>query len=161
MIAERVLAGEALDEHALIDFIRWRRWFGSRSERAAGRFLQNLGYRILARNFTCRLGEIDLIAQIFRVYVHCVKYPVARDLVGGELGQVEVEIEQVQCEAFGGAQLQAKEPAQQVLIGEDPVAENFALKPSAPIALAIKQRVERLVGSLAAPVTAEAGKTIA
>jgi putative endonuclease len=39
----------------------WRRWFGSRSERAASRFLRNLGYRILAHNFTCDLGEIDLI----------------------------------------------------------------------------------------------------
>jgi putative endonuclease len=40
----------------------WRRWFGSRSERAAARFLQKLGYRILARNFSCHLGELDLIA---------------------------------------------------------------------------------------------------
>lgn len=40
----------------------WRRWFGSRSERAAARFLKKLGYRILARNFACPLGELDLIA---------------------------------------------------------------------------------------------------
>jgi putative endonuclease len=40
----------------------WRRWFGTRSERAAARFLKKLGYRILARNFTCPLGELDLIA---------------------------------------------------------------------------------------------------
>jgi putative endonuclease len=40
----------------------WRRWFGTRSERAAGRFLKRLGYRILVRNFSCHLGEIDLIA---------------------------------------------------------------------------------------------------
>jgi len=40
----------------------WRRWFGSRSERAASRFLRKLGYRILAHNFTCDLGEIDIIA---------------------------------------------------------------------------------------------------
>jgi len=40
----------------------WRRWFGSRSERAAGKFLKKLGYRILARNFSCHLGELDLIA---------------------------------------------------------------------------------------------------
>jgi putative endonuclease len=39
-----------------------RRWFGSRSERAAARFLKRLGYRILARNFSCVFGEIDLIA---------------------------------------------------------------------------------------------------
>ena len=40
----------------------WRRWFGSRSERAAGRFLKALGYRIVTRNYRCRHGEIDLIA---------------------------------------------------------------------------------------------------
>jgi putative endonuclease len=40
----------------------WRRWFGTRSERAAGRFLQKLGYRILARNYSCALGELDLVA---------------------------------------------------------------------------------------------------
>jgi putative endonuclease len=39
-----------------------RRWFGTRSERAAARHLKKLGYRILARNFTCPLGELDLIA---------------------------------------------------------------------------------------------------
>ena len=40
----------------------WRRWFGTRSERAAERFLKKLGYRILVRNFTCDFGELDLIA---------------------------------------------------------------------------------------------------
>jgi putative endonuclease len=40
----------------------WRRWFGTRSERAAARFLTRLGYRIVARNYTCPLGELDLIA---------------------------------------------------------------------------------------------------
>jgi putative endonuclease len=39
-----------------------RRWFGTRSERAAARYLRRLGYRILARNFRCDLGEIDLVA---------------------------------------------------------------------------------------------------
>ncbi len=40
----------------------WRRWFGTRSERAAERFLKNLGYQIVVRNYKCPLGEIDLIA---------------------------------------------------------------------------------------------------
>lgn len=40
----------------------WRRWFGSRSERAAARFLKRQGYRILDRNYACALGEIDIIA---------------------------------------------------------------------------------------------------
>jgi putative endonuclease len=40
----------------------WRRWFGTRSERAAAQFLKRLGYRILVRNYTCDLGELDIIA---------------------------------------------------------------------------------------------------
>jgi putative endonuclease len=40
----------------------WRRWFGRRSERAAARFLRQLGYRILAANLADRGGEIDLLA---------------------------------------------------------------------------------------------------
>jgi putative endonuclease len=40
----------------------WRRWFGTRSERAAARFLKRLGYRVVARNYTCPLGELDLVA---------------------------------------------------------------------------------------------------
>jgi putative endonuclease len=40
----------------------WRRWFGSRSERAAERFLRRQGYRIVARNYHCQYGEIDLVA---------------------------------------------------------------------------------------------------
>src|SRR5436305_3835762 len=40
----------------------WRRWFGSRAERAAVRFLRRLGYRIVARNYTCKHGELDLVA---------------------------------------------------------------------------------------------------
>jgi putative endonuclease len=40
----------------------WRRWFGNRSERAAERFLKRLGYRIVARNYSSTLGELDLVA---------------------------------------------------------------------------------------------------
>lgn len=41
----------------------WRRWFGDRSERAAARFLRRLGCRILARNYRCSHGELDLVAE--------------------------------------------------------------------------------------------------
>jgi putative endonuclease len=40
----------------------WRRWFGSRSERAAARHLKRQGMRILARNYRCPAGELDLVA---------------------------------------------------------------------------------------------------
>jgi putative endonuclease len=41
----------------------WRRWFGTRSERAAEKFLKKLGYRILGRNVCFRNGELDLVAR--------------------------------------------------------------------------------------------------
>jgi putative endonuclease len=40
----------------------WRRWFGTRSERAAAAYLRRAGFRILAQNITQRQAEIDLIA---------------------------------------------------------------------------------------------------
>jgi putative endonuclease len=40
----------------------WRRWFGTRGERAAARYLRQSGFRLLRRNYRCRLGEIDVIA---------------------------------------------------------------------------------------------------
>ena len=47
----------------------WRRWFGNRSERAAGRYLRKLGYRILARNVNLPTGELDLVALDGRTLV--------------------------------------------------------------------------------------------
>jgi len=40
-----------------------RREVGARGEDLAVDFLKGLGYRILRRNFRCRQGEIDIIAQ--------------------------------------------------------------------------------------------------
>ncbi len=40
----------------------WRRWFGSRAERAAVRFLRRQGFRIVRCNYTCPHGEIDVVA---------------------------------------------------------------------------------------------------
>jgi putative endonuclease len=39
-----------------------RRQLGVDGERAAERFLRRRGYTIVARNYRCRVGEIDLIA---------------------------------------------------------------------------------------------------
>ena len=36
---------------------------GSRGEVEASRYLREKGYRILAANYRCRLGEIDIIAE--------------------------------------------------------------------------------------------------
>lgn len=39
-----------------------RRWFGTRSERFAAKYLRRQGYRILAANIADPAGEIDLLA---------------------------------------------------------------------------------------------------
>ncbi|WP_243276925.1 YraN family protein [Desulfallas sp. Bu1-1] len=40
-----------------------RRRLGIKGENIAADYLQGKGYRILERNFRCRLGEIDIIAR--------------------------------------------------------------------------------------------------
>ena len=40
-----------------------RNVLGDRGENVAARFLRNLGYKIILRNFRCELGEIDIIAR--------------------------------------------------------------------------------------------------
>jgi putative endonuclease len=47
----------------------YRRWFGDRSERAADRYLRRQGYRIIARNYVCKLGELDRVAVDGRTIV--------------------------------------------------------------------------------------------
>jgi putative endonuclease len=40
----------------------WNR-LGSQGEKAAGDYLKSKGYKIVERNYRCKLGEIDLIAE--------------------------------------------------------------------------------------------------
>ncbi len=40
-----------------------RRVFGSAGESAAANYLRRKGYKILEQNFSCRFGEIDIIAR--------------------------------------------------------------------------------------------------
>lgn len=60
-----------------------KRAVGADYERQAAEYLQSLGYRIIAKNFRCRLGEIDLIAREgdYLVFVE-VKYR-----ADGKMGQ--------------------------------------------------------------------------
>jgi len=41
---------------------RWRQLLGAGGERAAEKFLRGRRYRILARNYRCPRGEVDLVA---------------------------------------------------------------------------------------------------
>jgi putative endonuclease len=40
----------------------WRKIFGRKNERLAEKFIRRKGMKILARNWRCKTGEIDLIA---------------------------------------------------------------------------------------------------
>ncbi len=56
----------------------WRRWFGTRSERRAARYLRKQGMRIIARNWSTPLGELDLVA----VEGRCVVFVEVRSTAG-------------------------------------------------------------------------------
>jgi len=51
------------------------RVIGEAYEQKAGKYLESFGYKILAYNYRCKQGEIDIIAQDGDTYVFCeVKY---------------------------------------------------------------------------------------
>jgi len=67
----------------------WRRWFGTRSERAAARFLKKLGYRVLVRNYCCPIGELDLIALDGR----CLVFVEVRSTAEGEVTRAAASVD--------------------------------------------------------------------
>lgn len=58
----------------------WRRWFGSRSERHAARYLRKQGLRIIARNWSTPLGELDIVA----VDGDCIVFVEVRSTAGDD-----------------------------------------------------------------------------
>ena len=76
-----------------------RRKTGADYEKAAGFYLEQMGYEILQFNYRCRLGEIDLIAKDGAYYVFCeVKYR-ADERKGSPLEAVDArkQLEDVPC----------------------------------------------------------------
>src|SRR5438132_1606942 len=67
----------------------WRRWFGNRSERAAEKFLRRLGYRIVARNYTCPHGELDLVA----LDGPCLVFDEVRSTGGGDTARPAASVD--------------------------------------------------------------------
>jgi putative endonuclease len=67
----------------------WRRWFGSRSERAAARFLKRHGFRILVRNYSCPMGELDLVALDGR----CVVFVEVRSTEASDLTKAAASVD--------------------------------------------------------------------
>ncbi|MEG3071093.1 MAG: YraN family protein [Peptococcaceae bacterium] len=47
----------------------WRKQLGKKGEDYAAEYLKGIGYEVICRNYTCGLGEIDLIAVDRRVTV--------------------------------------------------------------------------------------------
>ena len=74
-----------------------KRALGARYERMAGRFLEEQGFRILAYNFRCRWGEIDLVAREGKTLAFVeVKYRTT-ERSGSPFEAVDVRKQQVIC----------------------------------------------------------------
>ena len=62
---------------------------GDRGENMAARYLRNLGYKIIVRNFRCNLGEIDIVARdgktlvFVEVKTRALDEPAPEDQVNG------------------------------------------------------------------------------
>jgi putative endonuclease len=69
----------------LSNSLTWRQRLGNRAEDAAASYLQAQGARILLRNFRCRCGELDIVAQL------------------GEDELAIVEVRTRSSQAYGGA----------------------------------------------------------
>jgi len=74
MIAERVLAGEVLDEQSLSEFVRTRRWFGSKAEEVA-----HVG---LADGVVVRSQSPLLVAAVVEVRFHTGTHELYQLLLG-------------------------------------------------------------------------------
>ncbi len=72
---------------------------GAEYERKAAQYLQSLGYQVIAKNFRCRLGEIDMIAKDkeYLVFIE-VKYR-ANTHLGHPLEAVHVRKQRTICKA--------------------------------------------------------------
>ncbi len=67
----------------------WRRWFGNRCERAAAKYLKRQGYRIVARNYSCVQGELDLVA----VDGHCIVFVEVRSTSTDDLTKTAASVD--------------------------------------------------------------------
>jgi putative endonuclease len=65
-----------------VDSLDPRRRFGNRGEDLAAVFLMARGFKILTRNWSCRLGEIDVVAEKDNV-VHFVEVKTRRSTTFG------------------------------------------------------------------------------
>jgi len=62
---------------------------GNIAEDQAAKYLQNKGYKILARNFSCKMGEIDIIAEDSKKTIVFVEVKQRKtNLFGGGLAAV-------------------------------------------------------------------------
>jgi putative endonuclease len=65
-----------------------KRALGNRGEELAARLLVQKGYRIVARNWRCRIGELDLVTE----HSGCLVFVEVRTRRGESLGSAEESI---------------------------------------------------------------------
>jgi putative endonuclease len=70
--------------------LTWRQQTGLRAENAAAAHLQSLGAHILLRNYRCRSGELDIVAQLGRDELVIVEVRTrSSDAYGGAAASVD------------------------------------------------------------------------
>lgn len=80
---------------------------GDRGENLAARYLRNIGYKIIVRNFRCPLGEIDIIARdgptlvFVEVKTRAYDDPAPEDQVGQEKRQQLTKAAKVYLSRYG------------------------------------------------------------
>jgi putative endonuclease len=85
-----------------------RRGLGRRGEELAARYLADRGYEILARNWRCEVGELDLVA----LDESCLTFVEVRTRRGRALGSPEESItaaKQVRLASLAEAYVQARD----------------------------------------------------
>ncbi len=68
--------------------------FGKAGEAAAAEYLKNLGYKVLARNFRTRWGEIDIVARDG----DCLVFAEVKTRSGGRFGAPEEAVTRLKQE---------------------------------------------------------------
>jgi putative endonuclease len=106
---------------------------GAEGERAAAQFLESRGYRILARNYRTRLGEIDLIAEEGRTLVFVEVKARRDDRFGGPAAAItrakQARIARLAQQYLAGRRLTARPCRFDVVLiwGDDPKTRRIEL----------------------------------
>ena len=123
------------------EFRRWpfyKRWFGQRAERAAARHLRRHGHRVLAANWSDRLGELDILTLDGEVLVVVEVRSTSTSDVQKPLDSVDFVKQRRVCEA-ASRYLAKRHLLGKITVRFDVVAVSWPATESKPTILHIEQ----------------------